>query len=85
MKELAANDSGVWREFRPDIVGSLAIVHPENRYTMVLYFTSEAEARVNETKDIPPELAADMAEMDGLEVGTPTFIDLRDPWLASPR
>jgi hypothetical protein len=50
---------------------------------MAIYFTSEAEARLGEKKDPPPELADKIAEMDTLDVDEVTFFDLRDPWLSS--
>jgi hypothetical protein len=73
-----------WAAFRPEVLGSLAITHSDGTWTMVLYFTSEADAREGESKEPPPELQAQMAEMDKLSVGVPTFFDLRDPWLSSP-
>jgi hypothetical protein len=73
-----------WAAFRPEVLGSLAITHSDGTWTMVLYFTSEADAREGESKEPPPELQAQMAEMDKLSVGVPTFLDLRDPWLSSP-
>jgi hypothetical protein len=50
---------------------------------MVLYFTSEAEARQGERKEMPPELIESMTEMMALSVGTPEFLDLEEPWLYS--
>ncbi|MDT4964520.1 MAG: hypothetical protein QOF87_4167 [Pseudonocardiales bacterium] len=73
-----------WAAFRPEVLGSLGITHSDGTWTMVLYFTSEADAREGESKEPPPELQAQMAEMDKLSVGVPTFLDLRDPWLSSP-
>jgi hypothetical protein len=84
-RELMGDDSPQWAEWRPDIVGSLGIGHAEGRYTMVLYFTSEAEAREGERKQAPAELKPLMEEMESLEVGEPTFLDLKDPWMYSPR
>jgi hypothetical protein len=52
---------------------------------MVMYFTSEEAAREGERKEPPPELKAQMAEMDALSVGVPEFYDLKQPWLFSPR
>jgi hypothetical protein len=73
------------KEFRPDILGSVMINHAEGRWTQVLYFTSEAEAREGERKETPPQWQATMAEMMELEVGEPAFLDLRRPVLHSPR
>ena len=84
-RELMGDDSPQWAEWRPDIIGSLGIGHGEGRYTMALYFTSEAEAREGERKETPPELKPLMEEMESLEVGEPEFLDLKDPWMYSPR
>ena len=54
-------------------------------YTAVLYFTSEADAREGEKKEVPEALKAQMDEMGALEDGVPTFYDLKDPWLYAPK
>jgi hypothetical protein len=51
---------------------------------MVMYFTSEAEAREGERKEIPAELQAQMEEMNKLSVGETEFFDLKQPRLVSP-
>jgi hypothetical protein len=84
-RELMSDDSDTWATFRPDIVGSVGASHEGGGYTMALYFTSEAEAREGEKRETPPELQAQMEEMDKLEVGQPTFFDLKEPWLYAPR
>jgi hypothetical protein len=78
-------DADAWAQFRPDIIGSLVVVHDAGAYTMALYFTSEEAAREGEQKEVPPELKAQMEEMDSLTVGETSFFDLRQPWLYSPR
>jgi len=70
---------------RPDILGSAVVGHGDGKFTMVIYFESEAAARQGESKEIPPELQETMTEMQSLSVGTPEFLDLREPWLDSPR
>ena len=84
-RELMSQDSGAWAAFRPDIIGSLAAAHDAGAYTMALYFTSEEEAREGERKQPPPELQAQMQEMDALSIGVPEFFDLKQPWLYTPR
>jgi hypothetical protein len=84
-RELMAQDSDKWAEFRPDVLGSVAVGHEGGAYTMAMYFTSEAAAREGERKELPPELAAQMEEMAKLSVGEPEFFDLKEPWLHSPR
>lgn len=83
-KQLMAQDADKWAELRPDVIGSVAIGHDEGAYTMVMYFTSEAEAREGERKELPPELQAQMEEMNKLNIGEPEFFDLKQPSLNSP-
>jgi hypothetical protein len=84
-RELMNQDSDKWAEFRPELVGSVVVGHEGGVYTMALYFTSEAEAREGERKELPPELAAQMEEMSKLSIGEPEFFDLKQPWISSPR
>jgi hypothetical protein len=83
-KQLMSQDSDKWAAFRPDVLGSLSIAHQGGAYTMVMYFTSEAEAREGERKEIPPELKATMDEMDKLSTGEVEFFDLKEPQIVSP-
>jgi hypothetical protein len=82
-RELMAQDPEMWAKFRPDVLGSVEILHDGGAYTMVLYFTSEADAREGERKEVPPELKATMDEMDKLTVEEPEFFDLVQPELRS--
>jgi hypothetical protein len=83
-KQLMAQDADKWAAFRPDVIGSVTIGHDEGAYTMVMYFTSEAEAREGERKELPSELRAQMEEMNKLSIGEPEFFDLKQPILSSP-
>lgn len=82
--ELMQQDSSAWAAFRPDILGSIAVQHDGGRYTSAIYFTSEEDAREGERKEAPPELQAQMSEIEKLFEGIPEFHDLREPWLFSP-
>jgi hypothetical protein len=84
-RELMTQDSDKWAAFRPEVIGSVAVAHEGGAYTMAMYFTSEAEAREGERKEPPPELKAQMDEMNKLMVGVPEFLDLKQPWFYSPR
>ena len=84
VKQLMAADSDKWAAFRPDMIGSVAVGHDGGAYTMVMYFTSEADARQGERKEVPPELKANMDEMNKLSVGQPEFFDLKQPVIVSP-
>lgn len=83
-RQLMNADSDKWAAFRPDIIGTVSIGHPDGGYTMVIYFTSEEEAREGERKEIPAELHATMEEMDRLSVGETEFFDLKEPVLRTP-
>jgi len=77
-----------WREFTTRTTAA-PILLPDRGwqslgFTTVLYFTSEAEAREGERKEPPPELKAQMEEMDALSAEPPRFYDLKRPWLYSP-
>ena len=82
-RELMTQDPDTWATFRPDVIGSLEALHDGGGYTMVLYFTSEADAREGERKEVPLELRATMEEMDKLTVEPPAFLDLRQPSMRS--
>jgi hypothetical protein len=82
-KQLMAQDADKWTEFRPDVIGSVTIGHDQGAYTMVMYFNSEAEAREGERKELPPELQAQMEEMNQLSIGEPEFFDLKQPMISS--
>ena len=82
-RELMAQDPEMWAKFRPDVLGSVEILHDGGAYTMVLYFTSEADAREGERKEVPMELKATMDEMDKLTVEEPEFFDLKQPEVRS--
>jgi hypothetical protein len=84
-RELMSQGSAEWAAFRPDVLGSVATLYDNGAYTMTIYFTSEAEARAGEQKEPPPEIKAQMQEMDKLAVGAPEFFDLTEPWLYAPR
>ena len=82
--QLMTEDSDKWAAFRPDVIGSVAVGHDGGAYTMVMYFTSEADAREGERKEIPAELRANMDEMSKLSVGETEFFDLKQPMIHSP-
>lgn len=64
---------------RPDVIGSLNAWTDDGDVTTVIYFTSEAEARKNESKPEFQEAAKAYMELPG----DSKFFDLSDPWFAS--
>jgi hypothetical protein len=83
-RELMTQDPEQWAAFRPDVLGSIEIGHDDGAYTVVLYFTSEAEAREGERKEVPLELRAAMEQMEKLSVGETEYFDLVQPEIRSP-
>jgi hypothetical protein len=65
---------------RPDLLGGLRVWTTPDTCLDVAYFTSEAEARIGEKKEPPPELQEAMQEMMALS-GDMRYHDLTDPWL----
>ena len=83
-KELVANQPRM-QDVRTDILGSITVGHDDAKWTMIVYFRSEQEAREGERKEVPPEMAKAMHELQSLAIGQPEFLDLRNPWLDSPK
>jgi len=84
VKQLMAEQPDM-RTLRPDILGTVSVGHEDGKWAMVIYFTSEAEAREGEVKEMPAEAVKAMEEMQSLSVGQPEFLDLKTPWLDSPK
>ena len=82
--ELMASDPTDMATVRPDVLGSLNLNHDGDGWTMAIYFTSEADAREGEQKEMPAEMQAIMEELNSLSVGEISYFDIKDPWLRSP-
>jgi hypothetical protein len=67
--------------WRPDLIGGVRVWTGGEHSTIEMnYFTSEAEARNNETREPPAELAEMFVQFSDMMADT-EFVDLRDPWL----
>ena len=84
-RELDAKMEESMKGLRPDVLGSVTAVHPENgRYTTAIYFTSEAEARVKEKEmENSEEFQKSMQEWQAISDGEPVFYDLTEPWFST--
>jgi len=67
-------------KFRPDLLGGLRVWTGPDTYIEAAYFTSEAAARENETKEPPSELMAEFADFQDMMANV-EFFDLREPRL----
>ena len=63
---------------RPDLMGSLRVWTGPDACVEVAYFTSEAEARAGEQKELPAEMQQTMSEFEELMQNT-EFLDLTNP------
>jgi hypothetical protein len=70
----------IMAERRPDIIGDVTVIHSDGTYSDILYFTSEADAREGEKKEMPAEMQA-MFEEYMAAMPIDDYIDLKDPWL----
>jgi hypothetical protein len=68
---------------RPDLLGSVIIYFPDNSFTQVAYFTSEADARAAESRPMPDEIMSKFAEWETL-MSVDRYLDISEPWLVSP-
>jgi hypothetical protein len=70
-----------FRNARPDVLGQVVAYHDDgDTYTDIVYFTSEAEARANEQRDMPAELQQLMEQLMSA-AAVDEYLDLKDPVL----
>jgi hypothetical protein len=65
-------------EYRPDIMGGYRAYFDDGTWADVTYFTSEAEARAGESREMPPEVAK-LFEEFGRVAGITAYHDLSEP------
>jgi len=68
-------------EMRPEIIGGTVAVADDGDFTQTIYFTSEAEAREGEKKEMPEEVQREMGQAMG-DMSDIAYLDLRDPWFS---
>jgi hypothetical protein len=71
-------------ELRPDVLGGVRVWLGDDRYTEAVYFTSEADARANEGRELPPDAQEAFAEMAEIQ-GEVDYSDVTAPLLFSPK
>jgi len=54
------------QDVRPDILGSVAVRHPEAKWTTIISFRSEQDAGDGERQDVPAEMVKAMEELHSL-------------------
>lgn len=78
--------NSAFRRSSPDILAIVGAISTDGGFTNAVYFTSyEASRQLDEGKDIPPDVQARGNEMMSLLVGELEYLDLKEPWLDSPK
>ena len=67
---------------RPDIIGGTVAVDKDGFFTQTIAFTTEAEARAGEQKEMPAEMTEQMADYS-TAMGEMSYHDLHHPWFAT--
>jgi hypothetical protein len=81
-RQLAEESGGMIAAYRPDVLGATIAIDEDGFVTETIAFTTEAEARENETKELPPEAAEHLREEMAL-LEDVHFLDLHRPWFGS--
>jgi hypothetical protein len=68
-------------EMRPEIIGGTVAIADDGDFTQTIYFTSEAEAREGEKKEMPEDVQRELQQAMG-DMGDLTYLDLRQPWFS---
>jgi hypothetical protein len=68
-------------ELRPEIIGGTVAIADDGDFTQTIYFTSEAEAREGEKKEMPEDVRRELEKAMG-EMKDLTYLDLRNPWFS---
>jgi hypothetical protein len=73
-------------DLRPELLGYVVGQHDDEdgAFTLAAYFTSEQAARAGERAELPPE-AAELLREEMELMQDVVYLDLREPWLHSPR
>ena len=82
-EEIEDEIGALFMEHRPDAILGYRVWLAGGVVHVVDYFTSEAEARAGEQKEMPEELRASFGEWMGLLEDT-TWYDLPEPWIDNP-
>ena len=76
------SDTEMLHEMRPDILGATLAIEADGTFTETIAFTSEAEARAGEKKEMP-DMPAEVRETLEMAMKDATFYDLHHPWFES--
>jgi len=81
-RELVEQSDGMIAAYRPDVLGATIAIDENGFFTETVAFTTEAEARENEQKELPSE-AADLVREEMALLDDVHYFDLHRPWFGS--
>jgi hypothetical protein len=86
LREVDAMFEQRFPDLRPELLGYLVGVHDneDGAFTLTAYFSSEEAARAGEREEPPPE-AGELLREEMELMQDVVYLDLREPWLHSPR
>lgn len=80
----AEQSTDAMSQYRPEIIGATIAIDDDGYFTETVAFTNEAAARDGERKEMPADIAGQMAE--GMALMTDVqYLDLHHPWFATHR
>lgn len=82
--ELVHESDPILSDIRPDLLGAVTAFFDDDEFTELAYFTSEADAREGEARDMPADAAESFAEWERV-MKVERYLDLADPWLTTTR
>jgi hypothetical protein len=80
--KMLMTDTELLHEMRPDIIGGTLAIEPDGTFTETIAFTSEADARAGEKKDMPA-MPDDVRQALEMSMQGATYYDLHHPWFSS--
>lgn len=82
-KQLELEADPVLAEARPDLLGSITAYFPEDEFADIAFFTTEREARTNESSEMPPEMADKFQQWERV-MKVDRYLDISEPWVTTP-
>lgn len=72
----------VLADVRPDLLGAITAYFTDDDFTDIAFFTNEREARANEKREMPPEMAEKLAQRERA-MKVERYMDISNPWLTT--
>jgi hypothetical protein len=84
LRALVEKTAPLLMRYRPDVFGATIAIDADGFVTQTVGFTSEAEARQAESRDLPDEVK-EMMDVQQELLQDVRFLDLHHPWFATAK